>query len=443
MASKPPKHQIDLRRGWPNQNLLPIDDVRVATATVLSNPSIAIPGLLYGPDLGYAPLREEIAKWLTGFYAPSSPIAANRICISGGASQNLACVLQTFSDPLYTTNIWMVAPTYHLACQIFEDAGFAGKLRAVPEDEEGVDMDFLREEIRKSEAAVSSTQDNRPSTKPKRTWSKLYSHIIYAVPTFSNPSSKTMSLARRKELVRLAREYDALIITDDVYDFLQWTASGETSLAANMDRAILPRLVDIDRELDGGAEREGADGFGNAASNGSFSKIVGPGVRTGWNEGTEIFTHGLSMTGSTRSGGAGSHLTATFIFQLLQSRSLHHHIQNTLQPSYATNHRALLGAITTHLLPLGITLPSQSSREVVGGYFVWLTLPPPLAAKELARRALEEENLIVAFGDMFEVRGDEEQARFGRELRLCIAWEEEKRLVEGVERLAALVRRMI
>jgi hypothetical protein len=56
---------------------------------------------------------------------------------------------------------------------------------------------------------------------------------------------------------------------------------------------------------------------------------------------------------------------------------------------------------------------------------------------------LEEENLIVAFGDMFEVRGDEEQARFGRELRLCIAWEEEKRLVEGVERLAALVRRMI
>jgi DNA-binding transcriptional MocR family regulator len=186
MASKPPKHQIDLRRGWPNQNLLPIDDVRVATATVLSNPSIAIPGLLYGPDLGYAPLREEIAKWLTGFYAPSSPIAANRICISGGASQNLACVLQTFSDPLYTTNIWMVAPTYHLACQIFEDAGFAGKLRAVPEDEEGVDMDFLREEIRKSEAAVSSTQDNRPVRKdsyntgyPLSVFSNLFKNFIY------------------------------------------------------------------------------------------------------------------------------------------------------------------------------------------------------------------------------------------------------------------------
>ena len=107
-----------------------------------------------------------------------------------------------------------------------------------------------------------------------------------------------MSLARRIALVRLAREYDALIVTDDVYDFLQWPVSEEeaVSLAVNLDRAILPRLVDIDRELDGGAERGGADGFGNAVSNGSFSKIVGPGVRTGWNEGTEKFTHGLSLT---------------------------------------------------------------------------------------------------------------------------------------------------
>ncbi|KAH0551484.1 hypothetical protein GP486_007300 [Trichoglossum hirsutum] len=300
MASKSPKHQINLLRGWPNQKLLPIDDLKAATTTVLSNPSIAIPGLLYGPDLGYGPLREEIARWLTEFYAPSSPITASRICISGGASQNLACVLQTFSDPLYTRNVWMVAPTYFLACQIFEDAGFAGKLRAVPEDEEGLDVGLLREEIRKSDAVASSMEGDRPITKPRRTWSKIYSHIIYAVPTFSNPSSKTMSLARRTELIHLAREHDALIITDDVYDFLQWPVSGKASPAADMGKAILPRLVDIDRELNGGAEREGADGFGNAASNGSFSKIVGPGVRTGWSEGAEKLAYGLSMTTTSR-----------------------------------------------------------------------------------------------------------------------------------------------
>ena len=80
---------------------------------------------------GYTPLREEIAKWLSEFYEhPTSEsisslcsttpkhvgkerIAtvpdASRICISGGASQNLVCALQVFSDPLVTT-AWMVAP---------------------------------------------------------------------------------------------------------------------------------------------------------------------------------------------------------------------------------------------------------------------------------------------------------------------------------------------
>lgn len=103
-----------------------------------------------------------------------------------------------------------------------------------------------------------------------------------------------MSLARRQDLVRIAREYDALIITDDVYDQLQWPASA-SSPDVSLDTAALPRIVDVDRQLHGGAERAGSDGFGNAVSNGSFSKIVGPGCRTGWAEGTEKFAYGLSQ----------------------------------------------------------------------------------------------------------------------------------------------------
>ena len=104
-----------------------------------------------------------------------------------------------------------------------------------------------------------------------------------------------MTLRRREELVKLAREYDALTITDDVYDFLQWPSDLQTT-DLSLRKAILPRIVDIDRSLDGGAERPGADGFGNAASNGSFSKIFGPGLRTGWCEGTEKFVYGVSQT---------------------------------------------------------------------------------------------------------------------------------------------------
>jgi len=104
-----------------------------------------------------------------------------------------------------------------------------------------------------------------------------------------------MTLRRREQLVRLAREYDALIITDDVYDFLQWPAD-LTATTLSVEKAILPRIVDVDRDLDGGAERDGADGFGNAVSNGSFSKICGPGLRTGWCEGTPKLAYGVSQT---------------------------------------------------------------------------------------------------------------------------------------------------
>jgi len=122
------------------------------------------------------------------------------------------------------------------------------------------------------------------------------------VPTFSNPSGKTMSLSNREKLVKIARKYDALLVSDDVYDSLQWTTSSTTS-SSSLNKALLPRLVDIDRSM---KPLPSADSFGNAMSNGSFSKIAGPGVRTGWAEATPKFTYGLSQCGSSRSGGAPS-----------------------------------------------------------------------------------------------------------------------------------------
>lgn len=126
--------------------------------------------------------------------------------------------------------------------------------------------------------------------KPPRSWGKLYKHLIYAIPTFSNPSTCTMSMSDREQLVRLAREFDALIVTDDVYDFLQWSPDPYKTLL-EPGRARHRRLVDVDRYLDGGPE----DKWGNVVSNGSFSKLIGPGMRTGWTEGTEHMVFGISQ----------------------------------------------------------------------------------------------------------------------------------------------------
>lgn len=301
------KELIDLFRGHPNPGILPLDAVAEASAAVMASPDVRALALLYGPDEGYEPLRQHIAQWLTAFYQPRDSIPSGRICITGGASQNLACILQVFTDPVYTRNVWMVAPTYFLACRMMDDAGFVGRMRGIPESESGVDLAYLRRELVASEEKARKEGNDTPvkllshfampmntdvakNYKPSRPWGKIYKHVIFATPTFSNPSNLTMSLSDRQELVRLAREFDALIITDDVYDFLQWSPDPNGSLS-HPNRAVQPRIVDVDRYLDGGPKDE----WGNAVSNGSFSKMIGPGARTGWAEATEKTAFGISQ----------------------------------------------------------------------------------------------------------------------------------------------------
>jgi DNA-binding transcriptional MocR family regulator len=263
--------------GWPSPRLFPAKQLANATASCLNNPEIAKSALIYGPDLGYASLRDAVADWLSSFYLPpSGKIPAERIAVTRGASQNLASILQVFSDPNTTKRIWMVEPTYFLACTIFQDAGFAGQLREVPENEHGIDISFLRTALEKFEG--EGPEDPKSiRTKPAEQYGKIFRHILYLTPTFSNPSPKTYSKSIRQELLALARRYDILLISDDVYDFLMWSAENSQSSVAKI-APIPPRLVDLDRATCV------SDAWGNSISNGSFSKIVAPGVRVGWAE---------------------------------------------------------------------------------------------------------------------------------------------------------------
>lgn len=430
------KKQINLLRGWPNPSLLPTPAIARAAQTALSDPSIAIPGLSYGPDPGYQPLREEIAAWMQRFYGTESTDAdakssgADRICITGGASQNLACVLQVYTDPV-RTRVWMVAPCYFLACGIFKDAGLG--MSAVPEGEEGVDLEMLEEMLRGAE----KDEGMKEAVKTPSPWGKFYKNIIYCVPTFSNPSGKTMTLSNRQKLVQIARKYDALIITDDVYDCLQFPTSTKTS-ASSLGKAILPRLVDIDRTME---PRPQADSFGNAMSNGSFSKIAGPGVRTGWGEGTPKFTYGLSQCGSSRSGGAPSQMTATIMSELLRSGDLEHHIESVLKPAYKRRYETMIDAINSSLVLQGVKVGevSYGEKAVFGGYFIWLELPEGVTADEVTERSNQQENLIVAPGRLFEVLADP-SVKFNKSIRLCFAWEEEVDMREGVARLGKVIK---
>lgn len=163
VAMGPPRKDIiDLFRGHPSPSLLPMTALAAASTTVMACPEIQAQALMYGPDEGYAPLRQHVAGWLTSFYQPTDPISADRICITGGASQNLACILQVYSDPIYTRNVWMVAPTYFLACRMMDDAGFTGRMRGIPEDESGLDLGYLRQGLIASEEKADAEGNSQP-----------------------------------------------------------------------------------------------------------------------------------------------------------------------------------------------------------------------------------------------------------------------------------------
>ncbi|KAI3323328.1 PLP-dependent transferase [Xylariaceae sp. AK1471] len=519
------KKSINLLRGWPATSLLPAAALRAASHTALSDQSIWAPGLEYGPDPGYQPLRKELARWLGGFYgdvAPTSRVReeedglrersvqehdeekerdcvkaqANRITITGGASQSLACLLQSFTDPARTLAVWIVAPCYFLACPIFADAGLAGRLRAVPEDEEGIDLVVLAREICALEEKEEQQQEKirvkrgmgqkdedvhvRPKYKDVGPHRKTYRHVIYCVPTFSNPSGRTMTLARRQGLVNIARKHDALVVCDDVYDMLQWRVESPAATSipqnTNLDKALLPRLTDLDIAQDRSPYDPPGKHFGHVVSNGSFSKLVAPGVRTGWTYSTADFAFGMAQTGSTRSGGAPSQLAATIVCELLKPATtqvqntappatgdcqLTQHIRNNLRPTYARRHGLLMRTIRAELVPLGVHVHEGSlcgRDEIYGGYFVWMTVPSPSTmtttkgtattakwptAKAIADRCRADENLMIGNGELFTVHGDEGAVRFDNAIRLCFSWEDEEDLVDGVERLGRVIRKML
>ncbi|KAF3064302.1 hypothetical protein GL218_02739 [Daldinia childiae] len=447
---------INLLIGRPTPNLQAADKLAAASQIILSQPQKSDLALTYGPDHGEDSIREHIGDWLSQKYCPiSGHITQDRIIITNGASGALAGILQKFTDPSYTRRIFLVEPTYFLAVQTFLDAGFGQKMRGVPEDDEGIDLEYLRHRLEEDSKTDDVLNTGVPRTKiSSQGYGKLFKYILYVVPTLSNPSGKTMSMHHRTALVELARQYDILLIADDVYDFLAWPADDSISHGG---LEFPPRLVDVDRQMAGSSE------WGNTVSNGSFSKLAAPGLRVGWCEAMPNFIQGLSTVGATMSGGCQAQYTSFLIDDMLVSGVLEHHIQNTLIPTYRRRYNALVEAIRTYLCPLGIRISTGKPYEtfaidgegkrvptiLLGGFFLYIDFPNGNqfpSATEIIRIGREEFGLTIASGEIFAVKGDPEslkraQSTFNLGTRLCWAWNEETVLIEAIQRFAKAIQR--
>ncbi|EGY22259.1 aminotransferase [Verticillium dahliae VdLs.17] len=420
---------IDLARGWPSLDMLSSHLLSEAAVETLKDPSKYLPALQYGDDAGYGPLRKEIASWISNVDGRAH--LPEHICVTAGASLGMASILQNFTDPSITRAVWIVAPAYHLSFGMFKDAGFEDRLISVPEETDGIDLEWLEIQLAKCDEDYSQPYLSTRKPGPGR---KFYRHVIYTVPTCANPSGRIMSLTTRSRLVALARKHDALVICDDVYNLLQWPLLQDSCLPEPLpacpenenykvyppvqlpQNTALPRLSDLDLDLGPSAhDVQSGTHFGHAISNNSFSKIVGPG------------------TGSTVSGGSPSQLASAIVHALLQSGRLDEHVARCVRPGLQRRHAVLARAVGAHLAPFGVSWVQRDDDGVLGGYFLWLTLPvgsPP--ATEFAARAEAEEGVLVVPGDLFGVPGCGAGDLYQRSVRLSFAWEDDETFEEAI-----------
>jgi DNA-binding transcriptional MocR family regulator len=86
-----------------------------------------------------------------------------------------------------------------------------------------------------------------------------------------------------------------------------------------------------------------------------------------------------------------------------------------------------------------VQIAQRRNVGINGGYFIWLRLGPSQSAQKVAQAVLQEKSVLVGNGNFFNVKGDSQKFSFDSNIRLCFAWEDEDRMVEGVRRLGEVL----
>src|SRR3954451_4324295 len=213
---------ISFARGIPAAECIPVEELADCARSAIERDGPA--ALSYGPAFGYPPLRDWIAEW--------HGVDPSRVVVTTGSLQAFVFLAQHLlaRGP---RRVLVEAPTYDRPLKIL--AGLGAEVTDVPMDADGLDLDALERAL---------DQGPEPA-------------LLYTIPTFQNPSGRTLPRERRERLAEVARERDLLVLEDDPYGLVRF--EGEPP----------PLLFDLD-----GGER--------VIYSSSFSKTIAPGVRVGY-----------------------------------------------------------------------------------------------------------------------------------------------------------------
>jgi DNA-binding transcriptional MocR family regulator len=327
--------------------------------------------LQYGLEQGDGYLRRSLVNFLTTAYG--TPVDPGHLFVTAGASSALDLICTLYSRP--GDMIFVEEPSYFLALRIFEDHGL--NVVSIPMDDDGLRLDAL-------EGMLAET---RPQ-------------FLYIIPTFQNPTGRTLSSARREKLVDWAQRYKFLIVADEVYHFLPYNQAPPKPFAA------------FSRDVE------------QVISVNSFSKILAPGLRLGWIQAHETVIMRLAGSGLLDSGGGMKPFVSAVVRELMDTGKLTENI-SLLRQEYAQRLGALDAALRQHLPTAEYVLPR-------GGFFFWVRLPDMDTAA--LRRKAQSSNVDLRQGELFSSnKGMQDFMRLG----FCSYASEE--IEEGIKRLSGIL----
>lgn len=346
---------ISFAGGLPSPEVFPVKEFAAACDVVLrERPAEA---LQYGLTEGFTQLREFLAKETQ---KEGTQVTTDNVLITSGSQQALDLLGRILINP--GDRILVESPTYLGALQAW--SAYGAEYVAVPSDEDGMITDKL-------EAALRAG--------PK---------LIYALPTFQNPTGVTLTLTRRKRLIELADKYGVPIVEDDPYSHLRF------------EGAPIPSLMALDSEM-----RGGCDGCysGNVIYLSTFSKILAPGLRLAW----VIAPPQVIFRMAQAKQGADLH-TATFTqmvaYQVAYDGFLDRH-RELIRRVYREHRDLMLKAMESEF-PKGV----QWTRPQ-GGLFLWVTLPEGNDTTKLLPLAVEQKVAFVPGSPFFPNGGGENTMR--------------------------------
>ena len=333
-----PPGLINLDTGAPCQALLKRAQEAMVTGFVHWNSRGLASTMQYGPTVGTKHFRTQLANFLTAAYG--NDVSSKCLFQTAGATHGFALALSTWfgRTNLERRTCFIEDPTYFLAPAILKDHGF--NMDPIPvRASDGIDLARLETRVL---AAKAEGRLARPDE-------AHFAGVVYCIPSYHNPTGSTMNESNRRRLVDFARAHNLLVVADDVYELLHYASSPEPP----------PRLVSYD--LDG-------KGSGNVLGNGTFSKIMSPGVRCGWVEAHPSLINRLSNAGTISSSGAPAQLMGSILASTIETGEAANVLHDTRE--MLAERMAAVSAVFAARAPAGCSLSVPS-----GGMCAWLSLP--------------------------------------------------------------------